>query len=341
MSEYLARNHVNNLTKNIAPSMAYDGIEEFAAWQKRARAKLEELLGLPFEKGACKPMIKTEFETDAYKRIDFDFESEPGFLVQCSMLIPKATEKPAPAVICLQGHSTGMHISLGEAKYPNDANSIAGGRDFAVRAVKEGFCAIAMEQRYMGESGHHPENGLPSCLGMVENTAAPALLIGRTAIGERVWDISGLIDVLENYFADVADTSELICMGNSGGVTATFYASCIDDRIKISMPSCAFCTYDASIMAMSHCPCNYIPHIRKYFNMGDLTGLIAPRKLVIVSGVKDPIFPIGAAEESFEITKSLYSAAGASDACFHVKGSEGHQFYPDDAWPVVHTLMHK
>ncbi|MBQ4160787.1 MAG: hypothetical protein IJD83_07635 [Clostridia bacterium] len=338
MSEYLARNHVNNLAKNIKPVLAYDGKEDFAAWQKKARTKLEELLGLPLEKGECKPIIKSEAETDAYKRIDFDFESEPGYLVQCSMLVPKKVQAPAPAVICLQGHSTGMHISLGEPKYENDAKSIAGGRDFAIRAVQEGFCAITLEQRYMGESGHG-ENGLPSCLGMVENTAAPALLIGRTAIGERVWDISGLIDVLENHFKAFADTSELICMGNSGGGTATFYASCMDERIKISMPSCAFCTFDASIMAMSHCPCNYIPHIRKYFNMGDMTGLIAPRKLVLVSGVKDPIFPIGAAEESFEITKQLYTAAGVPDLCYHVKGSGGHQFYPDDAWPIVHKLM--
>ena len=206
MSEYLARNHVNNLAKNIKPALAYDGKEDFAAWQKKARTKLEELLGLPLEKGECKPIIKSEAETDAYKRIDFDFESEPGYLVQCSMLVPKNVQAPAPAVICLQGHSTGMHISLGEPKYENDAKSIAGGRDFAIRAVQEGFCAITLEQRYMGESGHG-ENGLPSCLGMVENPAAPALLIGRTAIGERVWDISGLIDVLENHFKAVADTS--------------------------------------------------------------------------------------------------------------------------------------
>lgn len=341
MSEYLARNHINNLVKNIKPALAYDGKEDFAAWQKKARAKLNELLGMPEVKGACEPIIKAEKETDDYKRIDFDFESEPGYLVQCSMLVPKAIKAPAPAVICMQGHSTGMHISLGEPKYENDVKSIAGGRDFCIRAVKEGFCAIAIEQRYMGASGHAEKNGHPSCLGSTDNSAAPALLIGRTAIGERVWDVSRLIDVLEKDFADVADCSELICMGNSGGGTATFYASCMDERIKLSMPSCAFCTFEASIMAMHHCPCNYIPSIRKYFNMGDMTGLIAPRKLVIVSGVKDPIFPIGAAEESFEITKQLYKAAGASDVCYHVKGSEGHQFYPDDAWPIVHKLMGK
>ncbi len=341
MSEYLARNHINNLVKTLEPALAYDGKEDFNVWQRKTREKLEELLGMPTEKGDMQPRIEAEKETDTYKRVDFEFESEPGYCVQCSMLVPKHIQAPAPAVICMQGHSTGMHISLGEAKYETDTNSIAGGRDFCIRAVKEGFCAIAIEQRYMGESGHGAENGYPACLGSEENAAAPALLIGRTAIGERVWDISRLIDVLEMHFADVADTSELICMGNSGGGTATFYASCMDDRIKLSMPSCAFCTFEASIMAMNHCPCNYIPHIRKYFNMGDMTGLIAPRKLVIVSGVKDPIFPIGAAEESFEITKKLYAAAGAADACVHVKGSAGHQFYPDDAWPIVHKLMCK
>ena len=338
MGVYKGRDYINDIVKNISPSYAYDGVEDFSAWQKRARNKLEELLGLPLEKGECRPIIKAETETEEYKRIDFEFESEPGYLVSCAMLVPKAVEAPAPAVICLQGHSSGMHISLGEAKFETDEATIAGGRDFAVRAVKEGFCAIAMEQRYMGTSGQS-ETGTPSCLDNRENSAMPALLLGRCAIGERVWDIMRLIDVLGKSFSDVADLSNLICMGNSGGGTVTFYASCLDERIKLSMPSCAICTFEASIMAMQHCSCNYIPGIRKYFNMGDMSGLIAPRKLVAVSGKNDPIFPIGGAESSFEITKKLYAAAGAEDVCRHIKGEGGHQFYPDDAWPVVHELL--
>lgn len=297
---------------------------------------MEELLGLPFEK--CEDMfeITGRSEEDGYSRIDFEFQSEEGYFVPCNLLIPAGEVKPRPGVICLQGHSTGKHISIGVPKFEGDADSIAGGRDFAIRAVKEGCCAIAMDQRYMGEAGQN-ESGSPACISLNEGMAA--LLVGRTAIGERVWDVMRLIDVIYAHFAEFIDTERLICMGNSGGGTVTFYASCMDERIRFSMPSCAVCTYEASIMAMNHCPCNFIPGIRRYFNMGDLGGLIAPRPLVTVCGKEDPIFPLDGVEESFALVQMAYKQFRKEDACQLVKGDGGHQFYPDEAWPVMKRLL--
>ena len=338
MKIYNSHEYINYMATKIQPAMRYDGSEPFADWQKKARNNLEELLGLPFAK--CEDMftVTDKIECDGYTRIDFEFQSEEGYFVPCNLLIPAGIKKALPGVICLQGHSTGKHITIGVPKFKGDENSIAGGRDFAVRAVKEGCCAIAMDQRYMGEAGQS-ENGNPSCLGGNGNESMPSLLFGRTAIGERVWDISRLIDVIYAHLTEYIDTEKLICMGNSGGGTATFYAACMDERIRYAMPSCAVCTYEASIMAMSHCPCNFVPGIRKYFNMGDLGGLIAPRPLVVVCGVKDHIFPLEGVEETFALIQKGYAALGEEEHCRLVKGTEGHQFYPDEAWPVMHELM--
>ena len=188
----------------------------------------------------------------------------------------------------------------------------------------------------MGVCGQN-EEGSPSCL--EENTAMAALLMGRTAIGERVWDIQRLIDVIEKHLTEYINPERIICMGNSGGGTATFYASCLDERIYLSMPSCAVCTYEDSIMAVYHCPCNFIPDIRKYFNMGDLGCLIAPRRLVVVCGVEDYIFPIHGVEASFEVIQEAYKEAGKEHLCQLIKGSAGHQFYPDEAWPVAKRML--
>lgn len=205
-----------------------------------------------------------------------------------------------------------------------------------MRTVKEGYCAIALDQRYMGEARQR-KTGEPSCL--FDNEGMATLLLGRTAIGERVWDIMRLIDVIYAHLTEYIDTENLICMGNSGGGTATFYASCMDERIRCSMPSCAVCTYEASIMAMYHCPCNSIPGIRSYFNMGDLGGLIAPRPLVVVCGVEDDSFPIEGVEETFALIQKGYAQLGKEGLCYLVKGCGGHRFYPDEAWPVVHEMM--
>ena len=76
----------------------------------------------------------------------------------------------------------------------------------------------------------------------------------------------------------------------------------------------------------------------KYFEMQDLACLLAPKKLVIVNGAKDTIFPLEAAKKAFETVKKIYAAAGVPDNCAHVIGAEGHRFYADDAWPVFKKL---
>lgn len=329
---------IRKLTKDIKPAMAYEKGMNVQVWRQEAKKKLEELLGLPL--GECHGHFRITGEKvcDGYTQYDFTFQSEPGYYVPCVLLAPDNASGPLPVAICLQGHSTGMHISLGEAKYPGDQKTIDGGRDFAVRAVKEGFYAITMEQRYMGVCGSS-ENGAPACSGSVENAAMPSLLLGRTAIGERVWDVMRLIDVIEEELTPYIDSEKIILMGNSGGGTVTFYASCLDERIHLAMPSCAVCTYDDSIIAMNHCPCNYIPGIRRYFNMGDLGVLIAPRPFVLVCGEKDPIFPLEGVKKSFETIKSAYESMGKNGNCHLVIGNGGHQFYPDDAWPVAKELL--
>ena len=328
--------HVQHLAKGIVPALAYKEDVKFEDWQKKAHKKLEGLLGLPLQKCDNDFQIQEETDCGTYRQIRFLYQSEPDYYVPCTLLVPKKLRKPLPCVICLQGHSTGAHISLGIAKFSKDEELVMGGRDFAVRAVKEGYCAIALEQRYMGEMGQNV-NGTPACLS--ENAAMAGLLIGRTAIGERVWDIHRLIDVIEEDLTEYIDTHHIMCMGNSGGGTATFYASCYDRRISLSIPSCAVCTYEASIMAMYHCPCNFIPNIRNYFNMGDLGALIAPRPLVVVCGKDDSIFPLEGVRESFEVIQRAYRHIGKEDLCRLVIGNGGHQFYPDDAWPVANALQ--
>ena len=128
-------------------------------------------------------------------------------------------------------------------------------------------------------------------------------------------------------------------MGNSGGGTATYYAACMEERICLAMPSCAVCTYKDSIGAMHHCSCNYVPNIANYFDMGDLAGIIAPRKLIVVNGVEDKIFPKDGVNETYEVIKDMYRAAGAENNCAHVEGPEGHRFYADLSWPVLHQMM--
>ena len=330
--------HNQRILEKTVPSMRYDGSRPFAEWQKEARSLLSELLGLDkMEKCDGSFALEYKKELDGYTEYRFTVESERDYYFPAVLRIPRGLSGKAPVIICLQGHSTGFHISLGEPKFPRDKTSIASGdRDFAVRAVKEGYAALAIEQRCCGVCGSNSD-GIPYC----ELSSMVAIMNGRTTIGERVWDVSRAIDALENHFSELVETDKVCLMGNSGGGTATYYAAAIDERIKLAMPSCAVCSWEESIAAMDHCICNYVPHIAEHFNMSDIGGLIAPRPLIIVNGKTDEIFRKKGVDATFEEVKKLYATAGAPDACRHVEGPEGHRFYADASWPVLHELKKK
>ena len=334
--------HKLGIMAKKTPLLRYDGKQPFDEWQKAAKAKLYELLGME-KLELCDEQftVTSESECEEFKEYRFTIQSEENYYFPCVLRLPKGkaarfnSEGKLPLVICLQGHTRGAHVSIAEVKFDRDIISI-NERDsaFCVQAVKHGYAALAMEQRSCGVCGSRPEDGVPDC----EFSSMIGIMMGRTAIGERVWDVGRAIDAVERHFADVIDIEDISLMGSSGGGTASYYTACLDERIKCVMPSSSICTWEESITLLLHCLCNYVPHIAEYFNMGDIGGMIAPRGLVIVNGAEDDIFRKKGVDESFELVKKLYEAAGVPDLCRHVEGPFGHRFYADAAWPVFNEM---
>ena len=328
------------LVKNTTPSMSYDGNENFAEWQTRARAKLSELLGMDRINPPKEDGFKIEYveETEKYTDTRFVINGEEGYAFPLVLRVPKGAKGKIPLFICVQGHSTGMHNSLGKVKYPKtDVNFIEKEHcNYAAEAVDRGFAAVTVEMRNFGEMGADPENGAPQCHIATMNN----IMMGRTTIGERANDIGRCIDAVLAHF-DVVDPEKIMLMGISGGGTATYYTAAIDERIKLAVSIGAVCTYDSSISAIKHCVCNFVPGIVNYFGIGDLGGLIAPRKLVAVSGKLDSIFPDYGMREAFGRVKEMYEAAGVPENCAFVTGEGGHICYPDITWPEIFKLLEK
>lgn len=324
------------LLENAPRVLAFNEGRDFEPWRAEVAAKLRELLGPEPERVPLNIQCEPDEEHDDFIERRFVFTSEANADVPCHLILPKTGAGPFPAVICLQGHTTGMHRSLGRSKYESDQSAPGGDRDFALQVVRQGYAALVMEQRCFGERSDQRPKELRGVGHTCHHASMAALLLGRTMIGERCWDVSRAIDAL-GEFSEI-DTSRIGCMGNSGGGTITYFAACLDSRISIAMPSCYVCTFKDSIGSIDHCTDNYIPGVLKYFEMGDLAGLIAPRPLVVVAGRQDNIFPIAAVEETFATIQRIYAAAGAPENCRLVIGEEGHRFYAAQAWPVFCEL---
>lgn len=321
------------------PLLAFDKSRDYDTWRAEVKERLTRLLG-DMPETRCDLDVRLEWvrEHDSFTERRYSFASEENMRLPCHLCIPKNAKTPCPVVICLQGHTTGMHISLGRPVYPGDVEMVSGGdRDFALEILKEGYAALVLEQRAFGElKSEAMMNFAPDAGTTCHHVAMTALLIGRTLIGERVWDVSRAVDFLETL-PDI-DSSRIALMGNSGGGTATYYAACMEERISVAMPSCSVCSYGHSIVWKRHCACNYIPNIAKYFDMGDIACLIAPRKLIVVAGELDHGFHIDGSVKEYETIRRIYKAAGADENCRFVVGPEGHRFYADLSWPVFAEL---
>ena len=325
----------HHIVSTITPSLRWDGETPIEPWRQKCRQQLWELLGMD-EIVPCKPnlSIVCEDEIDGNRHIYFTLNTEEGYYTHCDLLLPKEQRERLSLCLCLQGHTRGSHISLGQTRYPDeDKSKFVKDNDFCLRAVKEGFAALAVEQRGFGRCGGAQ---------IGTNCTHPQMsgfLLGRTLIGERVWDVMRVVDAVEESFSHIITMEGSVIMGNSGGGTATYYAACLEDRFYGYMPSCALGTFKGHLTGMFNCTCNYVPRIAKYFDMGDLAIMIAPKKLVMVCAEVDKYYPREGMLETAALIKDIYKKIGAEDNCELVLCNDGHRFYADEAWPVMHRML--
>ncbi len=320
-----------SIMESTEPQMRYRG-GDVISWQREFRAKLRELLGLdnmPHER--CSLNIRSFWKREtALGTIEkVAFTSEPNHDIAAYVCLPHRTEKPMPFFICLQGHSTGMHVSVALDQQDEEKSIVVeGDRDFCIECMRRGIPSIAVEQRGFGMC-EDAYNKVVRC----HNPTVHAMMLGRTLLGERVFDIDRVIDYLEAR-GDV-DMKRIGVMGNSGGGTVSMFAGGLLNRLSWIMPSCYFCSFKASLMSIEHCICNYVPQMLLWGEMSDVAALAAPKPLVLVSGLEDSIFPIKEAREEFVKVKEIYRQFGAEEHCHHIVGAGGHRFYAADSWPIM------
>ena len=326
----------DKLVANTKGELSYESTCDYGQWKTQVERKLKELLGMDvISENACPLHIEMQdtIEYETYRLLRFSYQSERENYVPAFLLIPKQQKEKYPLAIVLQGHTTGYHISIGVKKYQDDEQFFPDSC-FALQAVENGFAALCIEQRGMGQTRSHRYPG-PGGVHQCSFTAMRAINLGRTIIGERVWDIQRGIDALEMLKLPEIDLKKIMILGNSGGGTAAFYAACLENRIQYAAPGCAFCSYKGSILDILHCVCNNIPSASRYFEMEDLSCLIAPRHLTVLAGQKDEIFPLEAVQSSYATAEKIFARAGAENHCKLVIMPEGHHWCPDIAWKAI------
>ena len=309
-------------------------------WRNRARPALRQLLGLDRmeeELRGWRPAVELGEETpmDGYARTKGVLRTEPDVSVPFYLLRPPG-DGPFPLAILPHGHGPlGQYVNL--YKTPMEKARIAReDRDAAVQAVRRGYLAIAPATRGLGCPGVPDINGRHGerdCRSQMIH----CLLAGRTPMGERVWDMSRLLDW--GLALPGVDSQRVLIMGNSGGGVVSLFSAACDTRITVAVSSCAYASFIRKDGTVQLCDCNLVPDILRFGDAHDIAGLIAPRHFLAVHGAKDKLFYLDDIKATAARTRPLFAAPGVPKHFDLRIGPEGHRFYKDLLWPFVEGAM--
>jgi dienelactone hydrolase len=307
---------------------------EWQSWREALLEKLDALLGGFAQEGTpLNPVIVETTHEPGYQVEKVLFECEPGLRMPCYVLLPDHARPPYRPVIALHGHGTGgANYLLGrpwdESTRPAEEEIIRKyNHDYARQLAQKGFMVFVPVQRGLGERLETDPGlvtwkgaGMSSCRMLSFN----AMLLGKTLLGLRVSDVIRTVDYIRSRPEPMIEG--LGCLGFSGGGTTALFTAAVDPRITAVVASGCFNYFRTSIMAMVHCECNYIPHLVEYAEMPDIAGLIAPRPLLIESGMRDGIFPVEHALAAYQDLRAVYELLGETEMLAQDIHPADHQF---------------
>jgi hypothetical protein len=242
-----------------------------------------------------------------------------------------------PSVICPQGHFKSFKESVAAVRHEEgviedmEANHTHYGEDF----VKMGYIVFCPDARGFGERAEkaaQPEGKWKCTCTQLNRMGIP---LGRCAIGMSVWDLVKLCDYIQTR--QDCDPDMIGCAGLSGGGLQTLFVAAIDKRIKCACTSGYFYGAMEALLEMNeNCDCNYVPNLWVHFDLCDIASLIAPRPLIIETGLRDGLngkSGIDNVKSQYSITKAAYEMSGSSDAIAHSMFDAGHMWDGKDVYP--------
>jgi dienelactone hydrolase len=266
-------------------------------------------------------------------------ETEPGIRVPFYYLVPANVKGRRPLFIAPHGHDTlGLHSYSGAYKNGKHREEIlAREGNIAEQSARRGFVAIAPATRGLANELLVPDpkgrHGKRPCRAQLIH----CLLGGRTPTAERVWDMQRILDWAEKQ--PEVDPQRIVMTGNSGGGVLTAYTAAIDPRVTVAIPSCSFTSVASEEGYIFHCDCCLVPGLRNWGGWKELAGLIAPRHLLLVHGVKDGLHHRPTVDALGREVQGIFKSAGVPGRTALKWGSGGHRFYPKFMWPFIDTAL--
>jgi len=311
-------------------SLSFDEtrIADFETWRRQFLDALASGMGgMPQFDVPLDPQVTDSVQEDGYTRHRLLLQTEPMMNVPCWLLVPDdiAAGERRAGVLALHGHGYGRDEVVGvDGADPQIADHIkAVNYDYARQFAREGYVVIAPDHRGFGErSGNRQRLGDRDYCNLLMLKQS---LFGRNPLMSNVYDTCRCLDYLQTR--DDVHAERIGAVGLSYGGTMTLFTTALEPRIQVACVSCYMNSFQKYALEMDNFCGNQTPtNLLGFGEMWDVAIAIAPRPLVLESGIQDNGFPIAEARAANDKVRAAYEALGCGDRIAIDEFDGGHEF---------------
>ncbi|OHB61496.1 MAG: hypothetical protein A2Y12_06900 [Planctomycetes bacterium GWF2_42_9] len=298
---------------------------EIIAKGEQAEKMIEENLKYVFKAFPSEKKLYPELTYKWHGPVTWDtfiisYPGWPGEPSQRAILrIPKSRNNPLPAVLCFHGHGRGCLLGKSEMDY------------IALPLTAKGYITLCPDAtRWEDRRDKTYEKAeINDFKGMAfyseRNLAMPLLYKGQTLLGVIIWEHMIAVDVLQSM--DFVDLNKIGTIGTSMGGVQSFWLSAMDKRITCGVESCGVSSFEVwSQEKTLNALVNFIPHILRHTDWGEIGGLIAPRPFMCLDAAQDGFFPLRGIKSTHKIMYNIFNLYNASEKFKKHIHTGGHLF---------------
>lgn len=293
------------------------------------RKKMERAMGPLPGAGRKVPLdvsMVSEEKLDGYVRRKITFAVEKGDRVPAWLLVPNGAKR-APAMLCLhQTIGIGKDEPVGLGKQDSKAQ--------ALHLVKRGYVCLAPDYPSFGEYQYD----FPAAFKRGDY---------QSGTMKAIWNNMRAVDYLQSL--PEVDGDRIGVIGHSLGGHNAMFTAAFDDRLKVIVSSCGFCSFEKYYKGnlKGWTSDRYMPKIasefgndpqKMPFDFSDVVISFAPRAFLAVAPERDSNFEVSGVRDVIAAAQPAYKALNAADKLRAIYPDAGHDF-PAEARKVAYEFI--